>query len=620
MCTTVDSVEVIVLSDEEEPEEGEASVLLVEVEPVNKNDRILSSSALEEDLVVTFSRSADVLPHARYDCPIQPFVPSECEISAPVHANQLFCEQCFCYICDQLASQCKVWSSSGMCHCNSHKRSTFWNNQRNSRLLGGLQAFNLSLCEIDSHLRQAELLLQKFKSELLLKFSAYLFGKPGVEYNLKILDPVHDYSPVYECVSSFLDLAERQDSRAGAIMQLGALETFVRHCPLSRCVPLPTPMSNAAEAITVLANRVISWLQRQMVMGEFTNDFIDKLQFFYLRVPLPTEQRSLRNSLCVRPWDDLLLGTVLRGQNVTGYRNFKGKRDVLVEPIFVVQLRVERLQQQGRYRELCRYLRVVQSDEPKILDQVLDLMPIFLCADGQLVSSLQNLLTYPRACLTPPLFMAYMHMFQTATAPVNILRTPADLCSRSTAWKPIQGAVRLQSLDLVKFALKAQATSSDILNESLCWVSVLSVVTSAPGFTAGFPEPSAQYLRDAKELVQSLVALSKTSRNFHIPRHFQTVYPHQALLLLVTEALSQRILLGPLRPLLPVLLTYQNNTWALQWLWNSLSSSVRLDSIMVELTQEMEQSTDKTLGFLYTLVPASKHNNLYVFMHALSWP
>lgn len=53
-------------------------------------------------------------------------------------------------------------------------------------------------------------------------------------------------------------------------------------------------------------------------------------------------------SLCVRPWDDVLLISVLKGQNVSGVRKDKGKKDVLIEQISVVLLRTELLQQQHR--------------------------------------------------------------------------------------------------------------------------------------------------------------------------------------------------------------------------------------------------------------------------------
>ncbi|XP_020773093.2 uncharacterized protein zgc:112980 [Boleophthalmus pectinirostris] len=609
MCTAMDSVEVIIVSsDEDEPKEEEVSVLFVEAEPVHKNDLILCSSGVEEDLVVTFSRRADILPHARYDCPIQPFMATECEISAPVHNNQLMCEQCFCYICDKLASQCKEWSSSGVCHCNSHKKSTFWNNQRNSSLLGGLQTFNLTLCEIDSHLRHAEMLLQRFKEELSVRFSTYLRGKPAEEYCSTGQGRVHDYTPVYECVGSFLDLAERQDSRAGAIMLLGAAEAFVRHYPVSSAVTLQTPMSNAAEARTQLINRVISWLQRQMVMGEFTAEFTQKLQEFYKKLSLPAQLKGLKNSLCVRPWDDVLLGSVLRGQNVCGYRKERnGKKDVLLEHISVVQLRTEKLQHQGRYKELCRYLRVVQTDDPKIFHQVLDLTPFFLCLDGQLSAALQNLLTSQSSRLSPHLFLSYLHIFKTATAPVQILHVHSDLCSPSAAWKPIPGAVPLKRVDLVKFALRAQAFCSDIVNDCRCWISVLSLVSSPARQLGGLLEPSAEYLEESKDLVKSLVLQSKNTCSFLIPRHVLKVYPDQALLLLLTEALVQRIQARPFHPVLPVLLCFQNNVWALRWLWDSLSSSERLSYFITEVTQELDQSTDKSLDFLRMLIPPSRH-------------
>lgn len=48
-----------------------------------------------------------------------------------------------------------MWGYAGVCHCNSHKRSNFWNNRRSCALLGGLKTFNLTLSETDAHLRHA---------------------------------------------------------------------------------------------------------------------------------------------------------------------------------------------------------------------------------------------------------------------------------------------------------------------------------------------------------------------------------------------------------------------------------------------------------------------------------
>lgn len=114
--------------------------------------------------------------------------------------------------------------------------------------------------------------------------------------------------------------------------------------------------------------------------------------------------------LCIRPWDDVLLVSVLKGQNVSGIRKEKGRKDVLVEQISVVLLRVKLLQQQQRYtkdkqtflgsnavfevfwvekpqtnsvpvymdknqtclcrshryRELCRYIKVTRTDDTKL--------------------------------------------------------------------------------------------------------------------------------------------------------------------------------------------------------------------------------------------------------------
>lgn len=178
MCTAGDGTEIIILSDDEEEDsekdsENNQSCLIIEYgnktgkkksslnsffgsfwvittwvcwflcvsDESLQSDSLVPSSASDEDLVVTFSRRADVLPHARYDCPIHPFMwghcnkdslPSiqglnkhtplclssfraaDCESAAPLAGNQLICDQCFCYICDKLASSvcwCKRYTT-----------------------------------------------------------------------------------------------------------------------------------------------------------------------------------------------------------------------------------------------------------------------------------------------------------------------------------------------------------------------------------------------------------------------------------------------------------------------------------------------------------------------------
>ncbi|TKS68509.1 hypothetical protein D9C73_002572 [Collichthys lucidus] len=599
MCTAVDSAEIIILSDDDDEDIScsEASVLFVEDVKKKKSDCPLPPTALDEDLVVTFSRRAEVLPHARYDCPIHPFTATDCEIGGPVASNQLICDQCFCYICDKLASSCVMWCHSGVCHCNSHKRSDFWNNLRNSSLLGRLKAFNLTLSELDAHLRHAETMLQKFRQELAAQFSLFQKGKAVEEYGLSIPNQqglIYDYTPVYELVSSFLNKADKQGGRAAAIMRLGAAEDFIRHFQVTGAFIIKSPTANAAEAKVLLLQRVISSLQRQMVMDDFTPEFARKLQDFYKKLYFPTELKSLRNSLCVRPWDDVLLVSVLKGQNVTGVRKDKGKKDVLIEQISIVSLRTEVLQRQHRYRELCRYLRVVQSDDSKLLLQLRDLIPFFMCMAADFTSALVTLfppVNPPASRFTPHVFHFYLCIFTTATAPKMVASQSEQLYYSETTWEPINGAVPLKRDGLVKFALRVQRCCPAVFTDSQCWTSLLTIVNAPHGSVTALPAPSPQFLHEAKDVV-NLIVLDQQWTNIQIPRNFQAVYPDQALLLLVTGALSLRILNSALSPVLPVLNTFKDNAWALQWLWDSLSSSAeRLSSFLQELTQEMTDIT-----------------------------
>ncbi|XP_067352949.1 uncharacterized protein zgc:112980 isoform X2 [Channa argus] len=596
MSIAEDSGEIIILSDDDDDDVScsEPSVLIVELEDVKTSDVLLTQSALDEDLVITFSRRAEVLPHARYDCPIHPFTASDDEISAPVDSNQLFCDQCFCYICDKLASLCEVWCDSGRCHCNSHKRSNFWNNLRNGMLLGGLKKFNLTLLEIDAHLRQAEMMLQSFRQELAALFSIYVKGKTLQEYGPNLPNQqglIHDYTPVYESVSLFLNKADKQDARAAAIMRLGATEDFIRHFQASGTCILLSPMANAAHAKMVLLQRVIESVQRQMVMGDLTPEFTLKLQDFYKRFYFPAEMRCMKNSLCVRPWDDVLLVSVLKGQNVSGVRKDKGKKEVLIEPITVVLLRTELLQQQHRYRELYRYLRVIQTDDSKVLQQLQDLLPFFKCMDGDMMSAVNSLfpsVNAPATRLTPSLFMFYLRVLETATAPKLTVSEPAQLCCSDATWEPIKDAVPLKRAELVKFALRAQTLCTAVFIDSQCWTRLLTIVNTPCASVTALPSPNPPFLHEARVVVNSLLR-NLNGSNIQIPRFFQEAYPDQALLLLVTGALCWRIFSASLSPVLPVLNTFKDNVWALEWLWDGLG--LRLKSFQQEVKQEMEIAT-----------------------------
>ncbi|XP_011611111.2 uncharacterized protein isoform X2 [Takifugu rubripes] len=601
MGTTANDIEVIILSDDEDeaPENDvacdESSVYIVEPEDSRETDTALTPSTLEEDLVVTFSRRAEVLPHARYDCPIHPFTAEDRATDAPLAGNQLICDQCFCYICDKLASSCVLWCQGGICHCNSHKRSTYWSNLRDSTVLGDLQAFNLTVSEVDEHLRRAEKMLLIFKKEAFVQFSIFLRGQSLMEYGPNAQHQkrlIHDYTPVYELVSSFLYEADKQNDRAAAILRLGAAEVFIRHVNCLGSLMLPSPMADVNKAKACLLHRVISSLQRQLVMADFTPEFRQKIQDFYRRFPLPIELKNFRNSLCVRPWTDILLVSVLKGQNISGVRKEGKKKDVLAEDMSVIFLRSELLQRQKRYRELCRYLRVVQSAEAAFLQQLRDLIPFFMCLAGDFSSALIGFLpavNAPASRFTPQLFLIYFYIFKSATAPQCIIAShPFHLCRSDAVWEPIKGAVPLKRELLVKFSLKVHRCCPAVYADSQCWTSLLTVVNSLGASGIALPAPSPKFLLEAKDSVNAIL-LEQIQLHIQIPRTFLEEYPDQALLLLVTGALGFRIVEFPLRPVLPVLSTFQGNLWALQWLWGDLPfGAERLGSFLQDVRQELK--------------------------------
>ncbi|XP_028977926.2 uncharacterized protein zgc:112980 isoform X2 [Esox lucius] len=583
-------VDVIILSDSDEDlSQMNDSVYIVEnVKTVC--EQLNSSKPIgDEDLIVTFSQSGEVLPHARYDCSTHTFTPSDSCIGGPLETNHLFCSQCFCYICDKVASECSVWIVPGLCHCNAHKKSVFWTSKRDKVVLGYLQTFNFNLLEIDSDLRLAESLLMKLEEELSSEYTSFLVGHaPSLQANNcacychsanwvdcrrclfnHMLLQSYDYTGVFECVSRFLDRAEKERPKAAAVMRLGVAKMFITHHQPPGRVISQHPEAKIPEAIPLLLNRVTEAVRRQMVECNFGLEFLQKLQSFYRTFPLPHSCVEMRNRLCVLPWTDVLLVSVLNGQNVTGIRPGKRKKEQLTESPAVVLLRAEILQTQNRYRELARYLKVVQTHITDHVKEVLDLIPFFLMKAGDFSSALSSFFYSPPgiccpACrITPPLFSLYLRILTTATAPCTTTALSPD-----DPWEEVKGAVATRLVDVVKFGLRVLKINKALYLDSQGWACLIKTLPSRVGPT------DAAFLEEARDLTKKiLLNQGSLGQNIQIPRAFLMVYPDQALLLLVTQALALRIIDRPSTSILAISHAYKDHPWARQWLIKTLCSS-----------------------------------------------
>nr|XP_046193950.1 uncharacterized protein zgc:112980 [Oncorhynchus gorbuscha] len=610
---------VIILSDDDDDVSINESVYIVEdiqnnVYPVDQSNCSRSHDPEgEEDLVVTFCQRGEVLPHARYDCTAHTFTPTDSDVGGPIESNQLFCHQCFCYVCDKVASECSVWTVSGVCHCNAHKRSVFWSNKRDKVVLGYLQMFNFNLLEIDSDLRLAESLLLQLEEELSKEYASFQRGvavrglavqcachchtanrlECGNCQSNHLLLLVYDYSQVFECVCRFLGRAERERPRAAAVMRLGAAQLFITHCQPPGPVISHHLEARIEEALPLLLTRVMEAVRRQMVECDFSPEFLQKLQGFYQTLPLPPSCIALRNRLCVLPWSDALLVSVLKGQNVTGIRPGKGKKEPLTESAAVVLLRAETLQRLTRFRELTRYLKVVHTGNTELVQAVRDLIPLFLMKAGDFSSALSSFFSPPPGVccpvcrLTPRLFTLYLRIITTATTP-----SATQPLSPDTPWEEVKDAVVPRQVEVVKFGLRVLNSNMAVYKDSQSWANFLHVLSSPAG------PPDTAFLTVARNVtMEILLNQGSLGHLIQIPRTFLMVYPDQALLLLVTQALALRILHEPLTPALPVLNYYKGHVWALRWLVGFLSSSPgRLESFLRGVAVELHNSDGSQLS------------------------
>ncbi|XP_037399753.1 uncharacterized protein zgc:112980 isoform X2 [Pygocentrus nattereri] len=620
------NITVIVLSDDDDDEDDDSSVLIVDDGDENRAAAEVpkSSEILDEDLTITYAQKAHVLPHARYDCTI-PFCCTEGVVSGPEDNNAAYCEQCFCYVCDKPASTCTFWTIPGFCHCNAHKRSVYWKSLRDRNVMGYLSELNFPFHpqDMDADLRRAEVSLQQFACSLALKYAAYLAGfqdpnRPICSHsadrrkaNCKgCSTQEYSYVGVMEHICTFLDEAMKQTPKTCTIMLLGAVKLFITHT----------------------SPRVTSKVQTLLVDADFPAAFTNQLLQFFQALPLPPDCRWLRNSLNVLPWDDPLLSAVLKGQNVTGERHVRGRRsEALFETIVVIQARVCKLQEENRYRELARYLKVVKSDSIPVLQIMKDWIPLYLCkigdynsaVDALFISSCSSSCTASRLSL--PQFCAYLRILMSGHAPSDIPRPPQlDFVPRSgvilksqpdplqsSDWMPVEGGYSLlKRLEVLKFALRVLHCNSTTFAHPESWVRVLNLDSMSSSNSDGakestaLAEPDLNFLIRTRDTVMGILTELTRSSRIQIPKSFQKVYPDQAMLLLATQALAARILHSRLCPILSVIMMFKLNPWAVRWLFHSLTvrPNVLQDLLCVvveELLKEPAQpflSKEDTLG------------------------
>ncbi|KFW86258.1 hypothetical protein N336_05351, partial [Phalacrocorax carbo] len=606
---------VILISDDEAESTLGNSVLLVD--PLKK-------SALEEEkceevvdeeceLMVTFCRQAKLMPHARYDCTIHPFERMECESCSPLGKNAEICNQCYCYICDKLASECQNWTALSLCHCNAHNKSKFWKDQRDFALAGVLVMFNLELTDIDADLRHGGSLLIKFMQELSVEYNKYLVGErmpPGQCecFCLPKLPPgqcdicrsrnmevVYKYSGVFAVVTRFLNQAERESPKAAAVMLLGAAKEIALHKdPALSWQNLGHPASLKI-AVPCLLQRITTQLQRMLVLCDFPKNLYEKFVNFFQSISLPCHCFGFSNSLNVLPWDHVLLTTVLKGQNITGQRTQKGRKVFLWETLPVIEARVEKLVDKNNYKEVVRYLRAVKCDDTKGLRDLRDKIPFYLCKTGDFLDAAHSLL-FPvnslaccTACrITPFQFEIYLKMFRTGSIPTGkdmvdsgpwitvgkwIIRDVLDLFL--LAGSPLKDGV------LIKQALKLLYSNVSLYRNPKCWSSLIMILGSSSLLEKSghlhplsLKEPPLDFQKGVLAASGGLLEELKARINVSLPPAvFAPHMHHEACLILAVQAIQQMLFcdLPYLTSFLEIALAFGNNFWALRLLLDHLS-------------------------------------------------
>ncbi|KFP36620.1 hypothetical protein N324_03373, partial [Chlamydotis macqueenii] len=611
---------VILISDDEAESTLGSSALLEDTLEKSALGEERSEEVVDEEceLMVTFCKQAKVMPHARYDCTMHPFERTECDTCSPLGKNADVCNQCYCYICDKLASECQNWTTPSLCHCNAHNKSKFWKDQRDFALAGVLVMFDLELTDIDADLRHGGGLLIKFIQELSVEYNKYLVGErmPPTQHECfclpklppgqcnrcksRSVEVVYKYSEVFALVTRFLNQAERESPKAAAVMFLGAAKEIALHKDPALSWQNLGHTASLKIAVPCLLQRITTQLQRMLVLCDFPKNLYEKFVHFFQSISLPCHCFGFSNSLNVVPWDHVLLTTVLKGQNITGQRTQKGRKVFLWETLPVIEARVEKLVDKMNYKEVVRYLRAVKCNDTKGLRDLRDKIPFYLCKTGDFLDAAHSLL-FPvnslaccTACrLTPLQFEVYLKMFRTGSVPTgkdmldsgpwitvgnmdlfSALHTKRWFCQLCSC-PPLKDGV------LIKQALKLLYSNVSLYRNPKCWSSLIMILGSSSLLEKSghlhplsLKEPPLDFQKGVLAASGSLLEELKAKINVSLPPGiFSPHLHHEACLILAVQAVQQMLFcdLQYLNSFLEIALAFGNNFWALRLLLEQLS-------------------------------------------------
>ncbi|XP_069503367.1 uncharacterized protein [Ambystoma mexicanum] len=645
-CISVSAQEsVIVISDDEDADCSLGlgnSVLIIE-DPSEKSlveEKRTEELVLDEELAITFTRSGNVMPHARYDCMANPFVRAEHETGAPIENNANVCDQCYCYLCDKPALKCPYWTTTCVCHCNAHNKSVFWKSQRDAALAGILTIFDLDLTEIDADLRQGGFLLLTFVHELSMEYNKYLMGvrvprnqiypctcvchrrlsttsvgcRTCILYHTEVM--IYSYTDVYNKVEEFLKKAENEKPKTAAVILLGIVKelVFQKEPPLAHSFGESSLSLRAA--IPMLLGRILSTLQKMLVLSGFPNNLFEKFIRFYQSLPLPPYCYSFSNSLNILPWDDMFLTPILLGQNVTGHRTKKGKKEFLYEALPVIQARVQKLEEEGNYKHLVRYLKTVRCNDLLSLQCLREKIPFYMCKYGNFAEAAQSLVQLNCASCSLNInisvsdFTLYLKMFRTESCPSGNMLVDHE------EWTLLKCNGMKKGL-MIKLILRIIYANKTLLQSPQCWSTLIRTWCSSPVLgpkgqlgAVTYAEPNLDFQRSVMDISFPILEDLKRQIHVNLPHPFH-VMPNEAELILIVRAFAQKLLFDPKPPasVLEIILAFGKNIWAIKDLLEAITPR---NDLVYQFTQKLADELFTQRQIALSTLPWSQQIALFL--------